>query len=88
MPSSTATTTTTTNNNLSLVKTASVLTRNDFMYSKMLKINAGLKDGVIKEMAVVNHRGLVGRTVDSSISNSKVLLLTDPFVHQPQDLDH
>ena len=67
-----------TNNNLSLVKTASILTRNDFMYSKMVKINAGLKDGVIKEMAVINHRGLVGRTVDTSINNSKVLLLTDP----------
>ena len=67
-----------TNNNLSLVKTASILTRNDFMYSKMVKINAGLKDGVVNEMAVVNHRGLVGRTVDTSISNSRVLLLTDP----------
>ena len=63
-----------TNNNLSLVKTASILTRNDFMYSKMVKINAGLKDGVIKEMAVINHRGLVGRTVYTSINNSKVLL--------------
>ena len=29
-------------------------------------------------MAVVNHRGLVGRTVDTSITNSRVLLLTDP----------
>ena len=67
-----------TNNNLLLVKTASILTRNDFMYSKMLSINAGLKDGVIKEMAVINHRGLVGRTVDASINNSKVLLLIDP----------
>ena len=28
-------------------------------------------------MAVVNHRGLVGRTVDTSINNSRVLLLTD-----------
>jgi len=67
-----------TNNNLTLVKTASVLTRNDFMYSKMIKINAGIKDGVVKEMAVINHRGLIGRTIDSSINNSKVLLLTDP----------
>ncbi len=67
-----------TNNNLTLVKTASVLTRNDFMYSKMIKINAGIKDGVVKEMAVINHRGLIGRTIDSSVNNSKVLLLTDP----------
>ena len=65
-------------NNLMIRHKASILTRNDFMYSKMLNINAGLKDGVIKEMAVINHRGLVGRTVDTSINNSKVLLLTDP----------
>ena len=67
-----------TDNNLSLVKTASVISRNDFMYSKMININAGIKDNVINNMAVVNHRGLVGRTVDTSISNSRVLLLTDP----------
>ena len=67
-----------TDNSLSLVKTASVVSRNDFMYSKMININAGIKDGVINEMAVVNHRGLLGRTVDTSISNSRVLLLTDP----------
>ena len=67
-----------TDNSISLVKTASVVSRNDFMYSKMININAGIKDGVINNMAVVNHRGLVGRTVDTSITNSRVLLLTDP----------
>ena len=67
-----------TNNNLSLVKTAFILNRNDFMYSKMVKINAGFKDGIIKEMAAINHRGLVGRIVNTSINNSKVLLLIDP----------
>ncbi len=67
-----------TDNNLSLVKTASLTSRNDFMFSKMININAGLKDGVNNEMAVVNHRGLIGRTVDTSIGNSRVLLLTDP----------
>ncbi len=67
-----------TDNSLTLVKTASIISRNDFMYSKMININAGLKDGVIKDMAIVNHRGLVGRTVETSISNSRVLLLTDP----------
>ena len=29
-------------------------------------------------MAVINHRGLVGRTIDSSIGSSRVLLLNDP----------
>ena len=67
-----------TDNSLSLVKTASLVSRNDFMFSKMININAGIKDGVINDMAVVNHRGLVGRTIDTSIGNSRVLLLTDP----------
>jgi len=67
-----------TDNSLLLVKTASIISRNDFMYSKMININAGLKDGVINNMAVVNYRGLIGRTVDTSINSSRVLLLTDP----------
>ena len=67
-----------TDSNLTLVKTASLVSRNDFMYSKMININAGLKDGVINDMAVVNYRGLVGRTVDTSVGKSRVLLLTDP----------
>ena len=66
-----------TNNNLVLVKTASLVTKSAFMFSKMININAGLKDGVANNMAVVNHRGLVGRTVNTSINNSRVLLLTD-----------
>ena len=40
-------------------------------------LNAGIKDGVQNKMAVVNYRGLVGRIIDPSINNSKVLLLTD-----------
>ena len=67
-----------TDNNLSLVKTASLVSRNDFMFSKMININAGLKDGIVNNMAVVNFRGLVGRTFDTSVGNTRVLLLTDP----------
>ena len=48
-----------TDNSLSLVKTASITSRNDFMYSKMININTGIKDGVVNNMAVVNHRGLI-----------------------------
>ncbi len=67
-----------TDNSLSLVKTASLTSRNDFMYGKMININAGLKDGILNEMAVINHRGLLGRTIETSIETSKVMLLTDP----------
>ena len=48
------------------------------MFSKMININAGLKDGVVNDMAVINYRGLLGRTVDTSVDNTRVLLLTDP----------
>ena len=67
-----------TDSSLTLVKTASLVSRNDFMFSKMININAGLKDGVINDMAVLNYRGLVGRTVDTSVGKSRVLLLIDP----------
>ena len=67
-----------TDTNLTLVKTASIVSRSDFLFNKMININTGFKDGVINDMAVVNHRGLIGRTVDTSISSSRVLLLTDP----------
>ena len=66
-----------TDNNLTLIKTASVITKSAFMFSNMININAGLKDSVVNNMAVVNHRGLIGRTVDTTINTSRVLLLTD-----------
>ena len=66
-----------TDNNLVLIKTASITTKSAFMFSKMININAGFKDSVVNNMAVINHRGLIGRTVDTSINNSRVLLLTD-----------
>mgnify|MGYP001495848759 CR=1 FL=1 len=34
--------------------------------------NAGSKDGLMEQMSVINHRGLVGRIIDPSINNSKV----------------
>jgi len=66
-----------TDNNLSLVKTASIINRNDILFSKTININAGTKDGLMNQMSVINHRGLVGRIIDPSINNSKVLLLID-----------
>ncbi len=67
-----------TDSSLTLIKTASLISRNDFMFNKMININAGLEDGVINNLAVVNYRGLVGRTVDATVDSSRVLLLTDP----------
>ena len=38
-----------TDSSLTLIKTASLISRNDFMFSKMININAGIKDGVLNE---------------------------------------
>ena len=66
-----------TDNNLYLIKTASLINRNDILYSKIVNINAGTKDGLKNQMSVVNHRGLVGRVINPSINNARVLLITD-----------
>ena len=63
---------------LGAIRKPQLISRNDFMFSKMININAGLKDGIINDMAVVNYRGLLGRTIDTSVSSTRVLLLTDP----------
>ena len=67
-----------TDNNLELIKTASVINRSDFLFARMININAGLSDGVKNQMAAINHRGMIGRTISPSLNNSKILLLTDP----------
>ena len=64
-------------NNLSLVKTASLINRNDILFSKIININAGTKDGLKTQMSVINHRGLVGRIINPSINKARVLLITD-----------
>ena len=66
-----------TNNNLSLVKTASLINRNDIFFSKIVNINSGTKDGLKNHMAVINHRGLVGRIINPSVNNARVLLVID-----------
>ena len=66
-----------TDNNLSLVKTTSIINRNDLLFSKTININAGSKHKVENQMSVINHRGLVGRIIHSSLNKSKVLLITD-----------
>ena len=67
-----------TDNNLQLIKTASLINRNDIFFSKLININAGYEDKIMNNMSAINERGLVGRVVETSATNSRVLLLTDP----------
>tara|TARA_Y100001970_G_scaffold293531_1_gene441007 strand:+ start:7628 stop:8449 length:822 start_codon:yes stop_codon:yes gene_type:complete len=72
-----------TDNNLTLVKTASLINRNDILFSKTININAGYKSGIKNDMSVINHRGLVGRIISASKNNSKVLLIVDQNLSVP-----
>ena len=67
-----------TDNNLQLIKTASLVNRNDVFFSKLININAGYEDNIKKNMIAINERGLVGRVVETTASKSRILLLTDP----------
>ena len=67
-----------TDNDLKLVKTASLVSRNDTFFSKLININAGYEDNIKKNMTAINERGLVGKIVETTSMNSRVLLLTDP----------
>lgn len=66
-----------TSHNVEIIKTASVINQASGMYTKLLTINAGLNHNVDKNLAVINEKGLVGKTIYSSNQNSKVLLIND-----------
>ena len=67
-----------TDNDLELVKTASLVNRNDTIFSRIININAGFEHNIKKNMSAINERGLVGKVIETSPKNSRVLLLTDP----------
>ena len=67
-----------TDNNLILVKTASLINRNDTIYSKIINLNAGYEDNIKINMSAINERGLIGKVIDTTSNNSRVILLTDP----------
>ncbi len=67
-----------TDNNLQLIKTASLVNRNDTFFSKLININAGFNNDILENMTAINERGLVGRVVETTENNSRILLITDP----------
>ncbi|MBI4666968.1 MAG: rod shape-determining protein MreC [Nitrospinae bacterium] len=56
---------------------AQVIGRDPADRAKMLVVNKGYAQGVAENMAVVTHRGVVGRVVSVARASSKVLLITD-----------
>ena len=66
-----------TSHQVDIIKTASVINQTPGLYTKQVTINAGLNYNIVKDLAVINEKGLVGKTILSTNSNSKVLLIND-----------
>ena len=66
-----------TSHQVDIIKTASVINQTPGIYTNQVTINAGLNYNIVKDLAVINAKGLVGKTILSTNSNSKVLLIND-----------
>ena len=66
-----------TSNEVEIIKTASVINQTTNLYVNTVTINAGLFHKVREDLAVINEKGLVGKTITSSNQNTKVLLIND-----------
>ena len=66
-----------TSDQVDVIKTASVINQSSRLYSNQVTINAGLNFKIKKDYAVINEKGLVGKTIFSSNKNSKILLIND-----------
>jgi rod shape-determining protein MreC len=59
------------------VSAARVIARGVDHWTNTIVIDKGVKDGVVKDMAIVTSRGLSGKIINSSDSYSGLLLITD-----------
>ena len=66
-----------TSHQVDIIKTASVINQTPGLYTNQVTINAGLNYNIVKDLAVINEKGLVGKTILTSNFNSKVLLIND-----------
>ena len=66
-----------TSHQVDIIKTASVINQTPGIYTNQVTINAGLNYNIVNDLAVINEKGLVGKTILSTNSNSKVLLIND-----------
>ena len=66
-----------TSNEIDIIKTAKVIQQSPLLYTRSIIVNAGLDHQIKKNFAVINERGLVGKTILVTKNNSKVLLIND-----------
>ena len=62
---------------MNVVKTAAVTAQSSNIYMKTIIINAGKNHQLDNNFAVINERGLVGKTILISKNKSKVMLIND-----------
>jgi rod shape-determining protein MreC len=72
-----------TSHQVDIIKTASVINQSPGLYSRLITINAGLNFNVEEDLAIINEKGLVGKTIFSSKNNARVLLINDPSSSVP-----
>ena len=63
--------------------TARVIADTGGAFAHSVVLNAGTRDGVRKDQAVVNGYGLVGRVIAAGVRSARVLLITDLNSHIP-----
>ena len=66
-----------TSNEIEVIKTASILSYYSNIYAKTIIINAGIDQKVYEDLSVINDKGLVGKIINSTNKNSKILLIND-----------
>jgi rod shape-determining protein MreC len=59
------------------ISSAKVISKGLDHWTKILTINKGLKDGILKDMVAITPRGLTGKIINVSDSYSQLLLVTD-----------
>lgn len=57
---------------------AKVIGRSNDNWSSVIVIDRGTMSGVRRGMSVINYLGLIGRVIEVSSGDSKILLLSDP----------
>jgi len=57
---------------------AKIITREPTNWYKTFTLNEGKSSGILRDMAVIDQKGLIGRVLNVSSLNAEVLMITDP----------
>ena len=66
-----------TSNDFNIIKTALVVSESPNIYARTIIINSGVNDGVTENLAVINEKGLIGKSISITKNQSKILLIND-----------